>query len=127
MATISDFLKDACNAGRSECFYEVVNRWPPLEGLTNHGVLIGRNVLERIVARIHELRWETEHLVTKPFELFLKRKCTEELEALRIRVESYSLTPADNEKDRDERIRSLGFCPERLRELLLRVRSTPTP
>ena len=120
MATISDFLKDSYYAGNIECFDKVVNRWSPLEGLTDHGAVVGMKVLESIAKRIREMemRWEPEHPVTEAFERFLKKECTKELKALRVRVESYSLPPADNAmtaKDRDERISAyhdMDFCDD---------------
>lgn len=77
-----DFIEDASVAGHLECFNTVLNRWPPLVELIDHGPLVGMEILKTISERVKRNRIEEDELFA-----FLETNCAKELELLKKRAE----------------------------------------
>ena len=114
------FIEDAKRAGRVECFNKVLDRWPSLGELEDHGALVGMEILERISKLINDKHLEMTRLT---FESFLRTKCESELRLLKKRADSYSsdlassniYVPALTVDERRERMMAydgMDFCDD---------------
>lgn len=111
--SVKDFIEDAASAGHLECFNKVLNRWPPLVELIDHGALVGMEILETISKRVKKKRpMEEDELFA-----FLETNCAKELELLKNRAESYKSSTfttltVEERKERMGAYENMDFCDD---------------